>query len=148
WKLRLPWGWNTGDLQPDEIANYTGGASNPDPSELHNAAVEPICKKYLELRSRLMPYLYSVVHEGHTTGLPIVRAVWLNYPSDRVAVARGDRYLWGRDMLVAPVVEKGATTRAVYLPPGPWFDYWTEARHDGGREIAREVNLETMPLFV
>src|SRR5579871_1150456 len=50
WKLRLPWGWNTGDLQPDEIASSAGGASNPDPSELHNAVVEPICRKYLNLR--------------------------------------------------------------------------------------------------
>ena len=80
WKLRLPWGWNTGSLDPDEVANYTGGAANPDPSELHNPAVEPICRKYLELRSRLLPYLYSAVHAAHTTGLPIVRALWLHYP--------------------------------------------------------------------
>jgi alpha-glucosidase/alpha-D-xyloside xylohydrolase len=148
WQLRLPWGWNTGELGPDEIANYTGGASNPDPSELHNAAVEPICRKYLELRARLMPYLYSAVHEAHTTGLPILRAMWLHYPDDRAAVARGDQYLWGRDLLVAPVVEKGATARSVYLPRGRWIDFWTEAAQDGGREISRAVDLETMPLFV
>ncbi len=82
WKLRLPWGWNTGELGPDEITNYTGGAANPDASELRNAAVEPICRKYLELRSQLMPYLYSVVREGRETGLPIVRALWLHDPSD------------------------------------------------------------------
>ncbi len=62
WKLRLPWGWNTGELGPNEIRAY-GDAANPDPAELHNAAVEPICRKYLELRYRLMPYLYSVVRE-------------------------------------------------------------------------------------
>ena len=148
WKLRLPWGWNTGDLGPDEISNSTGGAANPDPSELHNAAVEPICRKYLELRSRLMPYLYSVVREGHETGLPIIRAMWLHYPADRIAVARGDQYLWGRDVLVAPVVEKGATSRHLYLPSGPWYDFWTDERHEGGRELTRTVDLETMPLFV
>ena len=68
WMLRLPWGWNTGELGPNEIRTY-GDAANPDPSELHNAAVEPICRKYLELRYRLMPYLYSVVREGCQTGL-------------------------------------------------------------------------------
>ncbi|HET9402945.1 MAG TPA: glycoside hydrolase family 31 protein, partial [Candidatus Acidoferrales bacterium] len=87
WELRLPWGWNTGDLGPNEISNY-GEAQNPDPSELHNAAVEPICKKYLELRYRLLPYLYSAVHEGHETGLPIMRALWLHYGDDPIAVAR------------------------------------------------------------
>jgi alpha-glucosidase (family GH31 glycosyl hydrolase) len=148
WKLRLPWGWNTGTLEPDEIANYTGGAANPDASELHNGAVEPICRKYLELRSRLTPYLYSVVREGHETGLPIIRALWIHYPADRVAVARGDEYLWGRNILVAPVVEKGATSRRVYLPAGAWYDYWTNERHEGAREVSRAVDLETMPLFV
>jgi Glycosyl hydrolases family 31 len=67
WKLRLPWGWNTGDFAPDEIRTY-GDAANPNPSELHNAAVEPICRKYLELRYQLMPYLYSAVRESHSTG--------------------------------------------------------------------------------
>ena len=59
-----------------------------------------------------MPYLYTAVRECHETGLPIMRALWLHHPDDPAAVARGDEYLWGRDMLVAPVVEKGATTRA------------------------------------
>jgi alpha-glucosidase/alpha-D-xyloside xylohydrolase len=149
WKLRLPWGWNTGDLQPDEIANYTGGAANPDPSELHNAGVEPICRTYLELRSRLMPYLYSVVHEGHENGLPIIRALWLHYPGDRAASTRGDEYLWGRDVLVAPVVEQGATSRNVYLPAGGrWFDWWTDESHEGGRELSRAVDLTITPIYV
>src|SRR5438093_3655588 len=124
WKLRLPWGWNTGELGPDEISTSTSGAANPDPGELHNAAVESICRKYLELRSRLMPYLYTAVREAQETGLPIVRALWMHYPDDRVAVARGDQYLWGRDIMVAPVVEKGSTSRHVYLPGGSWYDFW------------------------
>ena len=65
WKLRLPWGWNTGDPGPDEIRNYDGAAI-PDPSQLHDARVEPICRKYLELRYRMLPYLYSAVHECAT----------------------------------------------------------------------------------
>jgi alpha-glucosidase (family GH31 glycosyl hydrolase) len=155
WHLRLPWGWNLGDLGPEETQTYQGAGRPPD-SELHNAAVEPICRKYLELRYRLIPYLYSAVRECSTNGMPIVRALWLHYPDDPAAVARGDEYLWGRDLLVAPVVEKGATSRRVYLPRGAWFDFWTEERIDGGpstgarqgREIVRAVDLETMPLYV
>ena len=148
WKLRLPWGWNTGDLAPDEILSTTAGAANPDASELHNAAVEPICRTYLNLRYQLLPYLYSAVRQAHDPGLPIVRALWLHYPDDPQAVSRGDQYLWGRDMLVAPVTEKGATSRAVYLPRGRWYDFWTEETHQGGLEIQRPVDLATMPLFV
>jgi alpha-glucosidase (family GH31 glycosyl hydrolase) len=147
WKLRLPWGWDTGELGPDEIRTY-GDAANPDLGELHNAAVEPICRKYLELRYRLMPYLYSAVREACTTGLPVIRALWLHHPDDPAAVARGDEYLWGRDLLVAPVTEKGARSRRLYLPRGTWYDFWTEEAVEGGREVDRPVDLETMPLYV
>jgi len=147
WKLRLPWGWNTGDSGPLEINNYNGAAI-PDSSQLHNPQVEPICRKYLELRYRLLPYLYSAVRECATTGMPILRALWLHYPDDPKAVACGDQYLWGRDVLVAPVVEEGATSRRVYLPRGTWYDFWSGERVQGGTEISRKVDLETMPLFV
>ena len=138
WHLRLPWGWNTGELGFSEVSGYTNGAQDPPASELHNAAVEPICKQCLELRYRLMPYLYTAVRECHDTGLPILRAMWLHHADEPAAVARGDQYLWGRDILVAPVVEKGATSRALYLPAGPWIDFWTEKTVAGGREITRE----------
>jgi alpha-glucosidase/alpha-D-xyloside xylohydrolase len=146
WKLRLPWGWNTGSLEPSELGAY-GDSADPDPAELHNAEVEPICRKYLELRYRLLPYLYSLVREAHLTGLPIIRALWLHYPDDPAAVSRGDEYLWGRDLLVAPVTDKGATSRRLYLPRGRWFDFWTEEPTDGGREVDRAVDLSTMPLY-
>lgn len=147
WHLRLPWGWNTGELGPNEVSSYRG-AANPDPSELHNAQVEPICRKYLELRYRLLPYLYSAVRECAQTGLPVIRALWLHYPDDPAATTRGNQYLWGRDILVAPVVEKGAVRRRVYLPRGIWYDFWTERPADGASELDRPVDLATMPLFV
>ncbi|HET6181847.1 MAG TPA: TIM-barrel domain-containing protein [Candidatus Sulfotelmatobacter sp.] len=147
WKLRLPWGWNTGDPGPIEIRNYDG-ASVPDATQLHNEQVEPICRKYLELRYRMLPYLYSAVRECATTGVPVMRALWLHYPDDPTAVARSDQYLWGRDILVAPVVEKAATSRPIYLPRGNWYDFWTGNVVEGGREINRPVDLETLPLYV
>jgi alpha-glucosidase/alpha-D-xyloside xylohydrolase len=142
WKLRLPWGWNTGDPGPIETN------LKPDPAELKNAEVEPICKKYLELRYRLLPYNYTLAREACDTGLPLIRALWLHYPSDPVAVKLGNEYLWGRDILVAPVVTKGATERAVYLPEGEWYDFWTNEKRDGKREVVRKVDLATMPLYV
>lgn len=143
WHLRLPWGWNTGDPGPQETANYT-----TDPNELHNAEVEPICRKYLELRYRMLPYIYTAMRETHETGLPMMRALWLHYPDDPIATGRSDEYLWGRDLLVAPVTEKGATSRRLYLPRGGWYDFWTEERIEGGREIERKVDLATTPLYV
>jgi alpha-glucosidase/alpha-D-xyloside xylohydrolase len=142
WKLRLPWGWNTGEFGPVE-AN-----TGPDRSELHNAAVEPICRKYLELRYRLLPYNYTLMREACDTGLPPMRALWLHYPDDPEAVKLGDEYLWGRDLLVAPVVEQGAKTRRLYLPAGTWVDWWTGEKTEGRRWVERPVDLATLPLYV
>lgn len=142
WHLHLPWGWDGGDGGPQETRNF-----HADPAELHNTMVEPICRKYLELRYRLLPYLYTAVRESHDTGMPIMRALWLHHSGEEAAVARGDEYLWGRDVLVAPVVEKGATSRRLYLPRGSWFDFWTEQRVEGGREVDRAVDLASMPIY-
>jgi alpha-glucosidase/alpha-D-xyloside xylohydrolase len=141
WHLRLPWGWNTGEFGPIETPGH------PDESELHNAEIEPICRKYLELRYQLLPYNYTLVREACDTGLPLMRALWLHYPKETEALKLGDEYLWGRDILVAPVVEKGAKSRRVYLPAGDWFDWWTHEKLSGGRSIECPVNLRTMPLY-
>ncbi len=143
WKLHLPWGWTTGEIGYPETPSY-----HPTPEILHNAAIEPICKQYLELRYRLMPYIYSAVKETCDTGMPIMRALWLHYSDDPAAVARGDEYLFGRDLLVAPVVDKGATSRTLYLPRGLWYDFWTNQKHEGARELTRPVDLATLPLYV
>ncbi|MGA8036141.1 MAG: TIM-barrel domain-containing protein [Candidatus Acidiferrales bacterium] len=145
WKLRLPWGWNTGDPGPIEMNDRS---TVPDANQLHDARVEPICRKYLELRYRMLPYLYSAVRECTTTGMPIMRALWTEFPDDPKAVACGDEYMWGPSVLVAAVVEKGATERRLYLPRGDWYDFWTGEPVEGGRELVRGVDLETMPLYV
>jgi alpha-glucosidase/alpha-D-xyloside xylohydrolase len=141
WKLRLPWHWNTGEYGPIE------NNRNVDPAELHNPDVEPICKKYLELRYQLLPYNYTLAREACDTGLPLMRALWLHYPDDPDAIKLGSEYLWGRDLLVAPVVEKGAKSRRLYLPAGTWFDWWTGEKLEGKRWIERPVDLATLPLY-
>jgi alpha-glucosidase/alpha-D-xyloside xylohydrolase len=148
WKLRLPWGWNTGDYGPEELGGYRGEAGLPARSELHNAEVEPICRKYLNLRYQLMPYLYSAVKEASETGMPIMRALWLHYPDDSRSAECSNQYLWGRDILVAPVTEKSATRKRVYLPPGDWYDFWTAEKITGATYADRPVNLSSVPLFV
>jgi alpha-glucosidase/alpha-D-xyloside xylohydrolase len=144
WHLRLPWGWETGEFGPIEHPPN----QHPDASELHNTEVEPIARKYLELRYRLLPYNYTLAREASDTGLPMMRALWLHYPNDSEAVKLGSEYLWGRDILVAPVVERGAKSRRVYLPAGTWFDWWTGEKLEGKRWLDRSVDLATLPLFV
>jgi alpha-glucosidase/alpha-D-xyloside xylohydrolase len=142
WHLRLPWGWNTGETGPIESRDVT------DRAELHNPEVEPVCRKYLELRYRLLPYNYTLMREACDSGLPPMRALYLHYPKDPEAVKLGDEYLWGRDLLVAPVVEKGAKFRRLYLPAGDWYDWWTNEKVAGGHWLERPVDLGTLPLYV
>jgi alpha-glucosidase (family GH31 glycosyl hydrolase) len=148
WKLRLPWGWNTGDYGPAELSPETAASVLPKAEHLHNAAVEPICRKYLELRYRLLPYLYSAVEETHSTGVPVIRALGFHYPSDPRALACEDQYFFGPSLLVAPVVERAAKERSVYLPEGAWWDFWTNRQYTGPQTISRTVDLETMPIYV
>jgi len=80
--------------------------------------------------------------------MPLMRALWLHYPKDATACQTGDQYLWGRDILVAPVYEKGAVSRKVYLPEGEWFDWWTNEKISGGKTVLKQVDLSVMPLYV
>lgn len=146
WKLRLPWGWNQGTPGPLEGGEALGDW--PLPQDLHNAQVESICRKYLELRYALMPYLYSAVEQAHRTGMPLMRALWLAWPKDEKAALITDEYLWGDHFLVAPVLESGATRRKTYLPEGAWWDFWSDEKMQGGVEIERTVDLSTIPLYV
>jgi len=80
--------------------------------------------------------------------MPLMRSLWLHYPDDLQAHAVKTEYLWGRDLLIAPVFTRDATSRDVYLPAGEdWYDWWSDERHAGGRTVRRVVDLATMPIF-
>jgi alpha-glucosidase (family GH31 glycosyl hydrolase) len=148
WKLRLPWGWNLGTPGPLEGAERLGDW--PNPQDLHNFDVEQICRKFLELRYQLLPYIYSTFEQAHRTGLPPIRALWLTHPNDQRALRNADQYMWGDHILVAPVLERAATKRRVYLPSGDWWDFWTNqrTRSEQGIEITRESDLSMIPIYV
>jgi alpha-glucosidase (family GH31 glycosyl hydrolase) len=144
WKLRLPWGWDTGSYGPIESPLN----SLPPLGDLHDARVEPICRQYLQLRMQLLPYIYTAVREAHETGLPMMRPVWLDEPEDETALEQRDEYLFGSQLLIAPVYEKGAHSRRLYLPRGKWRDFWTGQAVEGRRYVHRPVDLGTIPVYV
>ncbi len=144
WMLRLPWGWDRGDIGPVE----DDPSLLPSAADLHHPEVEAICRKYLNLRYQLLPYLYSAVRETHATGMPLMRALWLAFPDDVKAATVDDAFLWGQSLLVAPVTAKAATERTTYVPAGTWFDFWTGVAVPGGATHTRAVDLGTLPLYV
>ena len=147
WKLRLPWGWDLGTAGPLEGAETLGDW--PAEPDLHDPDVERICRKYLELRYQLLPYIYSTFEQAHRSGLPPIRPLWFTHPDDEKALHCADQYMWGDHILVSPVLERAATQRKVYLPPGIWWDFWKNqsTRIERGSELNCEVDLATIPLY-
>lgn len=98
-----------------------------------------------------MPYIYEQAEECTRTGLPMMRALFLEYPEDRNTWRIDDEYLFGSSLLIAPVLKplKQSRTRAIYLPKGVWYDYFTKEKYESyGQWIERGIDLKIMPIFV
>ncbi|HEY0385654.1 MAG TPA: TIM-barrel domain-containing protein, partial [Pyrinomonadaceae bacterium] len=109
---------------------------------------EDIIRKYLKLRYRLLPFLYTTLEEAHRTGVPLFRPLLLNYQQDYNTLNIDDEFMVGDALLVAPVVKPDITSRMVYLPAGTWFDYWTGRKFSGPQMIRVDAPLEVVPMFV
>jgi len=108
---------------------------------------ETIFRRYDELRYRLMPYIYSEAVECGRSSLPMVRALVLDFQDDPTTHTLSDEYLFGRSLLVAPILDE-SNRRRVYLPAGEWIDYWSKATLEGGRWIEVDAALDVTPLYV
>ena len=120
----------------------------PEPYQF-GPAVEQSTLHYLKLRYRLLPYIYSYAWEASRTGLPLVRPLALEFQNDsRSIAAPSDQYLFGRELLVAPVLYEGQTNRSVYFPSGKWFDWDTGAEYEGGRTWVVAAPPNRIPVAV
>lgn len=110
--------------------------------------VEKICKEYIEMRYRFMPYLYQWFYKASETGLPVMRPLLLEYANDPAAASVTDQFLVGDSLMAAPIYRPQTEWRSVYLPEGEWIDYWTGEKHAGKQHIHVHAPLEKLPLFV
>ena len=109
---------------------------------------EDIIRAAIELRYRLLPYLYTAAAECAFYGWPVVRPLAMYEPDNPMLRDIDDCYMLGEHMLVAPVVEKAATAREVYLPQGTWYDFWTGEKWQGGHRIVVDAPLDKLPVFI
>jgi len=107
------------------------GQPPKEPWELSPAFLD-LYRRAAEMKYRLMPYVYAQAKDASTRGLPMLRALFVEFPEDPGSWLVEDEYLFGSDLLVAPLLEEGATERDVYLPPGRWIDYQTGRSHGPG----------------
>jgi len=109
---------------------------------------EVINRHIIELRYELLPYIYNAMQQASQTGVPALRPLFLEFPDDEKLAGTDDEFMFGDDLLVAPVLHEGMTEREIYLPKGDWFDYSTGKQFTGGQKIKLPVTLDSIPMFV
>lgn len=149
------------DSEPELVARWTQlGAFMPlfrNHSAIDTTPQEPyalpepyrsVCREAIRFRYRLLPYLYSLMHEASMTGRPPMRPMTMEFPGDERCHRLYDQFMFGRDLLVAPVYLKGAECRPVYLPGGQWVDFHSGSAVAGERFILADAPLGRIPLYV
>ena len=143
-----------GDREPHKapMSDVRGGrcASGAD-NEVWSYGDEAyeICKKYMFLRERMRPYTEQLMREAHEKGSPVIRPLFYGFPEDKKAWEVEDQYLYGADILVAPILYAEQRERRVYLPEGVnWTEVWTGKGYEGGQTITVDAPIDQIPLFV
>jgi len=127
---------------------HTAAGTPPQEPWSYGEPYESISRRFIELRYQLLPYFYTAFHQATARGIPIMRPLVLAYQNDPRTHELDDEFLLGDALLIAPVMQPGATGRAVYLPAGKWYDFWTGEVVSGEQELWVDAPLETMPIFV
>ncbi|MBL7133477.1 MAG: glycoside hydrolase family 31 protein [Phycisphaerae bacterium] len=124
-----------GEWAPNEVWSYG--------DEVYN-----ILSEQLKLRERLRPYIMTQMRSAEETGHPVIRPLFFDFPDDPKTWDIEDQYLFGPDILVAPILELGARSRTVYLPAGTtWRNAWTGQTHQGGQELEADAPIERIPVY-
>lgn len=143
-----------GDREPRQPQyGTTGGASccSGAANEVwsYGEEVYEICKKYMEYREQMRPYTRKLMEEAHEKGTPVMRTLFYMYPDDSACWEVEDEYMYGPDVLVAPVLYAGQEKRSVYLPKGEdWVESFTGREYTGGQRIEADTPLDVIPVFV
>lgn len=138
------------DIEPLSDKDYGGGyLYTGHDNELWSYGPEAmeIMKKFLKIRLELKPYLTELYREASETGLPLMRAMMLEFPEDEQCWHLTDQYMLGSRLLVAPVVHQNQTERSVYLPEGTWRDYFDGTLYQGSRTIIVKTPIDRIPVF-
>jgi alpha-D-xyloside xylohydrolase len=128
------------------VEDWTGG---PNEAWSFGDEAYQVITALLHLRQRLLPYILELADQAHEKGAPPMRPLFFDFPNDPGAYAINDQFMFGPNLLVAPVLDNGARSRMVYLPAGcDWQDAWTEATLPGGQWIEAAAPIERIPLYL
>jgi alpha-glucosidase (family GH31 glycosyl hydrolase) len=117
------------------------------PWKLSPASIS-ICRKYSDLHVSLGNYIYDLANQSKIDGSPVVRPLFFEFPDDEKSYGIKDEFMLGDRLLVAPVLQKGAVSRDVYLPEGTWSDFWSGKVINGGTFVTYPAPLDVLPVFI
>ena len=126
-----------------------GYMSNTEPWN-YGPDAQRIITDYINLRYKLMPYIYSEAAQVSLAGSTIMRPFVFDFPCDEEALKQDGSYMFGKSLLVSPVMDSGVSEWKVYLPENPagWYDWWSGEKAEGGRYVAAKADIETIPVYV
>jgi alpha-glucosidase len=137
-----------GVFHPFMRAHTTFGTDDAEPWA-YGVAHEILNRQAIELRYRLLPHVYNVMRQAHETGIPAMRPAFLEFPADPGTYDQDDQFMFGADLLVAPVVRPEERARSLYLPKGAdWYDFWTGRQYPSGQGTTVPVTMASIPIFV
>lgn len=110
--------------------------------------VYEICKKYMNIRENMRPYVKSLMKEAHAKGTPLMRPLFYDYPGDKKAWEIQDQYMFGEKIMVCPILYENERERKVYLPAGKWRNINNDRLYAGEKEYICEATLDSIPVFV
>ena len=169
------WGWDlagfTGDFPTAElykrstqaaafapIMQFHSEKANPSPSEERSPwnvqertgddTIIPTFRYYVNTRMNILPYIYSEAQQCTEDGTPLMRAMMIDFPEDPEAYDLEEQYMFGRSLLVAPVLEEGQTVKEIYLPEGEWIDFFHNALTAGGGTKNYYCDVDSIPVYV
>ena len=169
------WGWDlagfTGDFPTSElfkrsttmstfspIIQFHSEKSNPSLSEERSpwnvqsrtgdTSIVPMFQKHMNVRMNILPYIYSEAQKSAFDGTPMMRAMMIDFPQDENVYALDEQYMFGRNLLVAPIMYEGQTVKELYLPEGEWIDFFHNAMTAGGGEQNYYADVNSIPVYV
>ena len=169
------WGWDlagfTGEFPSAElykrstmmaafspIMQFHSEKANPSPSEERSpwnvqsrtgdTSIIPHFSYYVNTRMNILPYIYSEAQKCTNDGTPLMRAMFIDFPQDENTYSLDEQYMFGRSILVAPIVNEGQTVKEVYLPDGEWVDFFHNALTAGGGTKSYYCTTDSIPVYV
>jgi alpha-glucosidase len=139
--------FEVGALNPIYRNHTAKGTADQEPW-VHGPEQEAIRRRYIELRYKLLPYIYTGVEETARTGTPLMRPIFLEYPQAENFYGDNRDFLFGPDLFVAPVVTEMVDAEDIDLPPGNWYEFGVSQKHNGKEHLSLHPRLDEMPLYV